>query len=162
MQRRKFIGSCTAAAVLAAGSAGAQNSATAAGDIARLKALAAVIVPDPDPVLWSTGAPAMALERTWDAMGSESRAPVSAFLDRLDRAAGGSFAALDPERRSAVLRETLGPPSAWSDQFRSLRSMALRAFYDSPAGLARCGYIPSTQFAGYPQLCNYPPSRKDR
>ncbi len=161
MQRRKFLGSCAAAAVLAAGTTGAQT-VPADGDIARLKALAAVIVPDPDRSLWSTGAPALSLTRAWESLGSENRAGLNSFLDSLDREAGGSFAALELEKRTAVLRKRLGPPSVWPDPFRVARSMSLRAFYDSPEGMARCGYIPSTQFAGYPKLCDYPPSRNGR
>jgi len=121
--------------------------------------LASVIAPDSDLSLWLDGEPARRLRQAWENLPMQDRNALSVLLDNLDRAAGGSFGALGQENRISTLRRFLGKPADWPAAFRTARTLAVRAFYDSPAGYVRTGYIPVTQFEGYPQLRAYPPGR---
>ncbi len=157
MLRRCFIGSC-AAGILAGGVSRAEDGGKAE-DSSRFLALAAVVAPDSESSLWVDGEPARRLRNAWTGLPAEERDSLTVLLNDLDRAAGGSFGALDIKERARALERFLGKPSGWPGSFRTARTLIVRAFYDSPAGFARTGYIPATQFRGYPQLRNYPAGR---
>lgn len=157
MLRRCFIGSC-AAGILAGGASRAEDGGQA-DDLSRLLTLAPVVVPDDDHSLWVDGEPGRRLRRAWTDLSADEHENLAGLLDSLDHAAGGSFGALGAQERTRALERFLGGPPAWPATFRTARTLIVRSFYDSPAGFARTGYIPATQFEGYPQLGNYPAGR---
>jgi hypothetical protein len=79
--------------------------------------------------------------------GDEHRAA----LALLDKAAGGSFAALPQDRRNAVLAELIEKDEKFAEAFGPLRSVILDVFFTSGAGMALTGFRDCTQFAGYPE-----------
>jgi hypothetical protein len=166
MRRRYFIGACGTAA-MAAGLDESLRAATDA-DFERLCALAAVVVPDEDPLAWKSGPPRAALESAWSGLGSGPRSEALAFLESLDRAAdrvsgkGAGFGGLNPRDRAGLLRGLLTESPEFKNGFLSLRSLIVRAFYGSETGFRRTGYIPSTQFRGYPDFNCIPAGREDR
>jgi hypothetical protein len=157
MLRRYFIGSC-AAGILAGGVSRAKGDGQA-DDLSRLLTLASVVAPDDDSSLWVDGEPARRLRQAWPDLSAEERGRLTGLLDSLDSAAGGSFGVLGAPERIRALDAFLGKPPAWPASFRTARTLIVRAFYDSPSGFTRTGYIPATQFAGYPQLRSYPAGR---
>ena len=111
MRRRSFIQAAAAAAAVTAMTGGGTLAAESEFE-SRLLALAAVIVPDPDPGTWrGSDVAAALLAGIGDPGRRDVRETYGAALEKLDRAASGrvgkSFFALGGPRQAGMLRELL-------------------------------------------------------
>ncbi|MBN2289333.1 MAG: hypothetical protein JXQ83_08370 [Candidatus Glassbacteria bacterium] len=164
MRRRSFIGTACGAAASAALPAG--SFAAADRGLELLLELARVVVPDEASGAWTNGAPRRALEDAWRALDQDTRRSRSAALLELDSLAAPEgpakdFASLPLAERPALVRGLLDTPGGFRESFQSLRSMILYAYYDSPVGMRRAGYYPTTQFEGYPEIDKFPAGRAE-
>ena len=164
MRRRDFISTACGAAA----SAVVPDRSLAADDygLTLLLQLARVVIPDETSGAWSNQAPRQALEDKWRSLDSNTRKGYTEVLKNLDRAAvrsGGvkDFASLSPEKRPEIVRRLLEDSKEFKDSFWRMRSMMLYAYYDSPTGMKRTGYYPTTQFEGYPEIDKFPAGRQE-
>lgn len=149
MRRRLFL---TACGVALAGSGLSARPDEPERELPLLAALAATVVPDPDPAAWERLAPRERLEAWWRALEPGRRTELAAALRRLDQEAGGRFAALAIERRAGIVRGLLERSNEFAQAFGELKGGIVVAFYGSPLGRARTGFIPTDQFRGYPEM----------
>ena len=161
MRRRDFVGAaCTAAA-----SAALSGRAAAAIDngLGLLLELARVVIPDEASGAWTNGAARKALEDKWRSLNEAVRRDYTSVLKELDRsAASGDFASVPLKDRPAIVQRLLKGNAEFDENFWRLRSLMLYAYYDSPIGMRRTGYYPTTQFEGYPEIDKFPAGRSDR
>ncbi|HUU26168.1 MAG TPA: gluconate 2-dehydrogenase subunit 3 family protein [archaeon] len=151
MRRKVFIGTCGAAL---AGTLSGKARADEDKNFRVLCQLASVVVPDKDPEVWEKSSAREELKRAWQVSKAEEREELSVSLTLLDKEAGKlegdrDFASLKPSARAALLRGLIDKSPQFAKDFASMRSMIVRAFYSSPVGYQRTGYIPSDQFTGY-------------
>ncbi len=163
MRRRDFISTACGAAAAAV-----PGGSLAADDygLTLLLELARVVVPDETSGAWSNHAPRQALEDKWRSLDSNTRKGYTEVLKNLDRAAARSdgvkdFASLSPGKRPEIVRRLLEDSKEFKDNFWRMRSMMLYAYYDSPIGMKRAGYYPTTQFEGYPEIDKFPAGRQE-
>ena len=164
MRRRDFISTaCGAAASSAAFPAG--SFAAYDDGLALLLQLARVAIPDEASGAWTNGAARKALEDKWRSLDSDTRKGYTAVLKKLDRAAlsggGKDFASVPLKERPEIVRRLMEESKEFDRNFWQMRSMMLYAYYDSPVGMRRTGYYPTTQFVGYPEIDKFPAGRKD-
>ena len=154
MKRRLFIETCGVA--LVTGGMAEAVKAQEDRDLELLLLLAAVVVPDKDNTAWSKGACREELTRAWRQLEASEKQRLSSSLHILNAGAqklgARDFRSLTLDQKTALLRTTLNEFQVFAEDFQRLRSMITRAFYSSPLGLKRTGYIRTTQFRGYPEF----------
>jgi hypothetical protein len=165
MRRRDFIGSACGAAAATAALSGVSFAADDHA-LELLLELARVVLPDESSGAWTNGRPRRALEDNWRSLDTDTRKGYASILSTLDRksvSSGGlkDFFSVPMEDRPAVVRNLLGESAEFREAFQRMRSMMLYAYYDSPVGMRRAGYYPTTQFEGYPELDKFPAGRND-
>ncbi len=151
MRRRSFFQA--AVAVAAATALTGRGAFAAAGEFEnRLLALAATIVPGPDPNTWRGSAVVSALLAEMNDPGKQDlRKSYSAALEKLNDASGGDFSALKAQRRADVLKELISGDEEFGKKFAAIREDVMRVYFTSEAGMKFVGYRNCTQFEGYPE-----------
>jgi len=165
MRRRNFIGTACTAAAVSSVLAPVKSLAAADEGLALLLQLARVVIPDEASGAWTNGAARRALENSWRSLDSDTRKGCTAVLKKLDEASpsssGRDFASVPLEDRPALVSRLLEDSQEFNRNFQRIRSLMLYAYYDSPIGMRRTGYYPTTQFEGYPEIDKFPAGRQD-